>query len=97
MSRKKIDVLYMIFEKGRVCMKIAGRESGKYCVIVEEGIEFATVTGPKGVTGVKRRKCNTNHLEPLQEKLNVDGGSDEEVVQLWESSGLVEKLGMKKK
>jgi large subunit ribosomal protein L14e len=85
----------MIFEKGRVCMKIAGRESGMYCVIVEEG-EFPMVTGPKKITGVKRRKCNSNHLEPTMETLTLESGSDEEVTQLWESSGLVEKFGLKK-
>jgi len=87
----------MLFEKGMVCLKIAGREAGKYCVIVEEGVEFVIVTGPKGVTGVKRRKCNSSHLEPTSEKLNVQGGSDEEVKSLWENSDLIGKLGIKKR
>jgi large subunit ribosomal protein L14e len=86
----------MLFEKGRICLKIAGREAGKYCVVVEEGEEFVTVTGPKEITKIKRRKCNTNHLEPTVEKLDVKGGSDEEIKLLWESSGLLEKLGIKK-
>jgi large subunit ribosomal protein L14e len=87
----------MLFEKGRVCMKIAGRESGKYCVVVEEGDgELVMVTGPKKLTGVKHRKCNVNHLEPTTEKLEISGTSDEEITQVWENSGLIEKLGLKK-
>jgi len=89
----------MLFEKGRICLKIAGREAAKYCVIVEDPDEhgFALITGPKDVTRVKRRKCNTTHLEPTGESLNVEGGSDQEISALWESSGLLDKLGIKKK
>ena len=44
-------------EVGRVCVKVAGRESGKKCVIVDVmDKSFVVVTGPKKVTGVKRRR-----------------------------------------
>ena len=86
----------MLFEKGRICIKVAGREAGKYCVVVEEGKKFVTVSGPKSLTGVKRRRCNTNHLEPTPEKIDIKGGSDEEILEALKSSGLIEKIGMKK-
>ena len=52
---------------------------------------FVLVTGPKKVTGVKRRRVNINHLSPLQDKIEVArGASDEEVTQTLETAG---KLG----
>ena len=40
---------------GRVCMKTAGREAGKYCVILKkEDANFMLVTGPRELTQVKR-------------------------------------------
>jgi large subunit ribosomal protein L14e len=82
----------MIFEKGRVCVKVAGREAGKFCVVVEEGEEFVTVTGPKKLTGVKRRKCNTNHLEPTQHLFSLTDGSDDEVEKVVQSSDIADKF-----
>ena len=85
----------MILEKGRVCLKIAGREAGKYCVVVEPIDEsFVMVTGPKTITRIKRRKCNVLHLEPTKEKIDIGSGSDEEVEKAWRNSGLIEKLGI---
>jgi len=85
----------MILDKGRVCLKIAGREAGKYCVIVEPVDEsFVLITGPKSITRIKRRKCNIEHLEPTSEMLKIKTGEDSEVESAWRSSGLVEKLGI---
>ncbi len=66
---------------GRVCVKLVGRESGKRCVIVDVmDRNYVLVTGPKGVTGVKRRRVNVNHLRPLDEKIDIPrNASDEEV------------------
>jgi len=53
-------------EVGRICVKIAGREAGRKCVIVDIIDEnYVLITGPKQLTGVKRRRCNINHIEPL--------------------------------
>jgi large subunit ribosomal protein L14e len=85
-------------EIGRVCMKIAGREAGKYCVVVKKMNEaFVEVTGPKILTGVKRRRANIEHLEPLEYILGItDGASDEDVISALESQHLMTKLGLKK-
>jgi large subunit ribosomal protein L14e len=79
-------------EVGRICVKIAGREAGRKCVIVDIIDEnFVLVTGPKSLTGVKRRRCNINHLEVLDKKIEIPkGASDEEVLKAIEQAGLTE-------
>lgn len=68
-------------EVGRICIKLSGRESGKRCVIVDViDKNFVLITGPKGVTGVKKRRVNINHIKPLEEKIKIKkGASDEEI------------------
>ncbi len=62
-----------VFEPGRVCVKIAGREAGKYCVVLEVIDEnFVRVQGPK----VRKRRCNIAHLEALPEKIELKEGTD---------------------
>jgi large subunit ribosomal protein L14e len=72
------------FEIGRVCEKTAGRDVGKRCVIVDlMDKNFALVTGPKQVSGVRRRRVNVNHLKPLEEKVAIEkGASDEQIASL---------------
>ena len=87
-----------MFEVGRMCLKVAGREAGKYCIVVrklEPG--FVLVTGPKSVTHVKRRKCNINHLEPLKEMLKIkEDASDEDVLRAYEEASVFAKLNLQK-
>jgi len=68
-------------EVGRICVKLLGREAGKKCVVVDViDKNFALVTGPKSVTGVRRRRTNVDHLEPTSESVEVKkGAADEEV------------------
>lgn len=68
-------------EVGRICVKVVGREAGKRCVIVDVvDKNFVLVTGPKDVSGVKRRRVNIDHLEPTGEKIDIKrGATDEEV------------------
>lgn len=71
------------FEVGRICVKLAGRESGKKCVIVDiVDKNFALITGPPKLTGVKRRRGNIAHLEPTTERLEIKkGASDDEILK----------------
>ena len=87
-----------MFDVGRMCMKVAGREAGKYCVVVKKlDDNFVLVTGPRSVTQVKRRKCNILHLEPLKESLKIkDDASDEEVIKAYEEASLFTKLDLPK-
>jgi large subunit ribosomal protein L14e len=81
-------------EVGRVCVKVAGRESGRKCVIVDVmDKSFVMVTGPKKLTGVKRRRVNINHVAPLEDVIQVKrGASDEEVTQMLEAAGKLEEM-----
>jgi large subunit ribosomal protein L14e len=81
-------------EVGRVCVKMAGRETGRKCVIVDVmDKSFVLVTGPKKVTGVKRRRVNINHVAPTENTIQIKrGASDEEVTQMLESSGKLEDM-----
>jgi large subunit ribosomal protein L14e len=81
-------------EVGRVCVKVAGRESGRKCVIVDVmDKSFVVVTGPKKVTGVKRRRVNINHVAPTEDMIQVKrGASDEEVTQMLEADGKIDDM-----
>ncbi len=81
-------------EIGRICVKVAGREAGRKCVIVDLADKsFVLVTGPKSVTGIKRRRININHLEPLQDKIELKrSASDEEVAETLKASGKLETM-----
>ncbi len=81
-------------EVGRICVKQAGREDGKKCVVIDVmDKSFVLVTGPKKVTGVKRRRVNINHVMPLQDKIEVKrGASDEEVAQVLDAAGKLQEM-----
>jgi len=81
-------------EIGRICVKQVGRENGKKCVVIDVmDKSFVLVTGPRKVTGVKRRRVNINHIMPLQEKIEVKrGASDEEVAQVLDAAGKLQEM-----
>lgn len=62
-------------------MKLTGRETGRKCVIVDViDKNFVLITGPKSVTGVRRRRTNLDHLEPTAETVELrKGATDDEV------------------
>ncbi len=68
-------------EVGRICVKIAGREAGRKCVVVDViDKNFVLVTGPQKVTGVKRRRVNMSHIEPTEKKIEIKRGySDKDI------------------
>ena len=88
-------MIWMI-EVGRVCLKTAGREAGRYCVVVKRVDEnFVMITGPRELTSVKRRRCNIDHLEPLMEALSIKSdATDSEVLKAYQQANLVKKLGL---
>jgi large subunit ribosomal protein L14e len=60
-----------MLEIGRVCIKIAGRDAGNTCIIVDN-IDEKTVL----IDGnVRRRKCNIKHLEPLKDVIKIKKGA----------------------
>lgn len=72
-------------EIGRVYVKIAGRDAGKFCTIVETiDNNFVMVDGQ-----VRRKKCNLMHLEPLEKTIDVKkGASHSDVVKAFEKIGI---------
>ena len=68
-------------EVGRVCVKLNGREAGQKCVIVDViDKNFVLVTGPKKLSGVRRRRTNVKHLELTEDVIEIKkGASDDDV------------------
>jgi len=77
-------------EVGRICVKLRGREAGRKCVIVDiVDNNYVLITGPKEVSGVKRRRVNIDHVEPTEKKISIHkGASDQEVVDAIKREGL---------
>lgn len=74
-----------MFEVGRVCIKIAGRDAGQKCVIVDV-IDDKTVL-IDGMT--RRRKCNKLHIEPTNQTVGITANaSHEHVVNAFKELGL---------
>ena len=61
---------------GRLAVKIAGREAGKKCVIVNViDDKFVLIDG-----NVKRKRCSILHLEPLNDTVDIkDGAPHDEI------------------
>src|SRR3989344_5093141 len=58
----------MTIEIGRLCVKIAGRDAGKKCLIIDVlDDRYALIDGE-----TRRRRCNVMHLEPLNQVLKVE-------------------------
>ncbi len=68
-----------------VCVKLAGRDAGRKCVILKE-----ITPGRVLIDGeTRRRECNVNHLYPLQQILSVaENASHDEVVSAFKSLGI---------
>ncbi|MEN2974762.1 MAG: 50S ribosomal protein L14e [Candidatus Caldarchaeales archaeon] len=81
-------------EIGRIVVKTSGREASRKCVIVSiVDKNFVVVTGPKVLTGVKRRRLNISHLAFTPYKINIrEDADDEEVLKALEDKGLIEYM-----
>jgi len=66
-----------MMEIGRICLKLAGRDAGRKCVIVDvlEG-NYTLIDG-----NVRRRKCNILHLEATSQKIDIKKGASHEDVK----------------
>jgi large subunit ribosomal protein L14e len=83
-----------MFELGRVCVKIAGRDAGKRCVIVDTlDDKYVMIDGE-----TRRRKCNIRHLEPLGKVLSVNKNAPKpEIIRLFKELGIDLKESKPKK
>jgi len=74
-----------MFEVGRLCVKIAGRDAGKKCLIVEIVDENNVLIDGE----TRRRKCSVKHLELLDEIVKIKkGASHDEILKEMEKLGL---------
>ncbi len=65
-----------MFEVGRVCMKIAGRDAGNYGVVVSNVDERTVIIDGQ----TRRRKCNILHLEPTEHNVKISPDAPHEKV-----------------
>ncbi len=74
-----------MIEIGRLCLKLAGRDANKKCVVIEIlDDNYVTIDGE-----TRRRKCNIQHIEPLNQVLNIkEGASHSEVVKEFKKLGM---------
>ena len=74
-----------LYEVGRLCLKIAGRDAGKKCVIIENvDANFVFVDG-----ATRRKKVNIKHLEPLATTVEIkDKASHEDVKAAFDKLGI---------
>ncbi len=82
------------FEIGRVCIKIRGREKGHKCVIVDIiDKNFLLITGPPKLSGIKRRRVNIKHIQPLERTIDIRRGmSDDEIVEAISQQNLTTEI-----
>lgn len=80
----------MVLEIGRLCVKIAGRDGGNKCAIIDIlDKNYVVIDG-----NVRRKKCNIAHLVPLDKTLEIKkNASTEEVLAAFEK----EKIEVLKK
>ncbi len=70
-----------LIDIGRIVVIIQGRRAGRKAVVVDIVDEnFVIVTGPKTINGVKRRRMNVDHIIPINMKIDIERGADDEAV-----------------
>ena len=70
---------------GRLCVKTAGRDAGKKCVVIDEfNKTYVLIDGE-----TRRRKCNIAHLEPLSQVFDIKKGADHRsVAEIFKTLGI---------
>lgn len=83
-----------MIEIGRICIKLAGRDARKRCVIVDVlDKNYVLIDGE-----TRRRKCNILHLEPLNKVVDIKKGAEKgHLAELWKKEFGVELKITKKK
>jgi large subunit ribosomal protein L14e len=74
-----------MFEIGRVCIKLLGRDAGKKCVVIDViDHSFVMIDGE-----TRRRKCNVKHLEPTDKILEVSKNTPRpEIIRVFKEMGI---------
>jgi large subunit ribosomal protein L14e len=67
-----------VYDIGRVCIKLMGREAGHYCVIVDVvDKNYLLIDGLK----VRRRRVNYRHVEATSNVIEIKKGADHNTVE----------------
>lgn len=81
----------MVFDIGRICIKLAGRDAGSRCIIIDTlGNNRVLVDGE-----TRRRPCNIGHLEPTGQTLDIAKNAPHDAVL--KALNAIETKGAKKK
>lgn len=65
---------------GRIVVKTMGREAGNRAVIVKLiDRNFALITGA-GISPIKRRRANINHIEPTATDIEIEADANDKAV-----------------
>ena len=62
-------VFYMLLEEGRICIKRYGRDAGSKAIVTKV-LDHNFVMIVSSLRNKKERRCNTAHLEFLNEKID---------------------------
>lgn len=74
-----------MIQTGRLCVKIAGRDAGKKCVVLSEAKNNRVLIDGE----TRRRMCNLSHLEPLPNLVAIGKeASHEDVKKVLEPLGI---------
>ncbi len=78
-----------MFDIGRICLKTAGRDAGRFCMVVEKlELPYVIVDGY-----TRRKKVNIRHLEPTDKIVEIPKeASREKVIIALEKEGYKVKL-----
>jgi large subunit ribosomal protein L14e len=83
-----------MFNIGRVCVKLAGRDAGKKCIVLKSVDENHVLIDGE----TRRRKCNLKHLEPLKEVYEInEDASFQEVQTIFKDKLSIELVEKKSK
>jgi len=73
---------------GRICVKTAGRDSGKYCVIINKIDENTVLIDGQ----TRKKKCNTKHLEPTKKTIKItQNTTNQQILQELTKNGIKNK------
>lgn len=80
-----------MIDLGRLCVKIAGRDAGKKFLVVDTiDSNFVLVDGEG-----RRKRCNIDHLEPLDKKIEIAKGiGHEEVLNIFKELNIPVNKGL---
>jgi large subunit ribosomal protein L14e len=78
---EKDEVIKMtLLQIGRIVTKVTGREAGRRAVIVKLlDRNYALITGA-GISDVRRRRVNINHIEPMDVVVDIKSEAEDKAV-----------------